>query len=106
VIDRFWLTPGAKETDMRVEAVPTCKLALDESSAFQRLTWRIESLQGALQATGSALLGFHPFQPQTVQDYIKGSTYVIPPSQVGDLSSTTVLCPTSDRAPVRHGSTP
>jgi hypothetical protein len=36
VVERIWLSPGAKESDVSVKTVPSCKLAWDEPQAFQR----------------------------------------------------------------------
>ena len=90
VIDRLWLTTGATEADMRVETVLTCKLALDEPAAFQRLTWLVESLKGAFEATGQVILGFNPFQPKSAQDYFEGASIVIPASEVRGFTGTTL----------------
>jgi hypothetical protein len=52
VVERIWLSPEAKESDVSVKSVPSCKLAWDEPQAFQRRSPLNLSLEAASQAPG------------------------------------------------------
>jgi hypothetical protein len=71
VVERVWLTPGAVKSDVSVKSTPTCKLAWDEPSAFQRQSPLIESLEAAIKWVGGLLADFYKFQPEAVQEFIK-----------------------------------
>jgi hypothetical protein len=71
VVERVWLSPGAKDSDVTVKSTPSCQLAWDEPEASQRLSPLIDSLEAAARYVGDLLSDFGPFQPEAVKEYMK-----------------------------------
>lgn len=76
IVERIWLSRGAKEADMSVDAVPSCKLVLQEPSAIPRRTELIETLDSLARKVRIVLGDFLEFEPRSVQDFVKGPPWI------------------------------
>ncbi|MGH7685702.1 MAG: hypothetical protein ACREN2_02635 [Candidatus Dormibacteria bacterium] len=76
VVERIWLTPGAVQRDMTVEAVPSCKLVIDETSSGQSRAPLMETMEALARHVRTVLANFLDFEPDSVQQFVKGEPWV------------------------------
>jgi hypothetical protein len=75
VVERTWLTPGARESDVSVKAVPAVKICLDEPSAFQPRVSLIPMLDWLVKQVGTVLMNFAEFQPDAAKQFMEAGPF-------------------------------
>lgn len=76
VVQRIWLSPGSKETEVRVEPDFTYKVGFDEPTAFKQLTQVVGTLWELHSWLQARLAEFQVFQATRHQEFMEA---LVPP---------------------------
>jgi hypothetical protein len=75
VIERVWLSPGATEADLRVDARADCVVCLDEPTAYAQTVGLIPTLDFLARQVATVLTAFHQLQSDRARAYMEAGPF-------------------------------
>ena len=75
VVERVWLSPGATEADLRVDARADCVVCLNEPTAYGSVVGLTETLNFLARQVATVLMAFHDFQPDRARAYMEAGPF-------------------------------